>query len=361
MSIKLIAAYFAASMQSVRPGASEGLHTLRAVLAVGLLTACGADPPVRLTHIAGTTMGTHYNIKLVNRQQELSTAQLRTNVDAILARVNQQMSTYRSDSELSRLNRNATTEWIGASTDLLTVIDAAGRISRLTGGAFDITVAPLVDLWGFGPAQSGHRVPTHQELQEALARVGYAMVLTRRSPPAIRKLDKDLNIDLSAIAKGFAVDRICEYLESVAVADYMVEIGGDLRVRGRNDRGAAWSIAVESPRPGNRRVQRLLQLHDQAMATSGDYRNYFERDGLRYSHTINPIDGLPVSHNLASVTVLSDTAMVADALATALLVLGPEAGPALAEHQRLGAYFIMRTADGYAEQATPQFDRFVSK
>jgi thiamine biosynthesis lipoprotein len=209
-----------------------------------------------------------------------------------------------------------------------------------------------VNLWGFGPDGRADDPPVAREVREVLSRIGYDKISIRRSPPAIRKSKANIYVDLSAIAKGYAVDRVADYLASLGLANYLVEIGGDLKANGHNANGMPWTIAIEKPAPEDRVVQRVVHITDQAMATSGDYRNYFERNGQRFSHTINPRTGLPVSHSLASVTVWSATAMDADALATALMVLGPQAGYELAHRHKLGAYFIVRTENGFAEKST---------
>ncbi len=329
-------------------------------LFITLLISCSKDSPSdQLLRFSGSTMGTTYTVKVADAPTDLSQDQLQAAIERVLEKVNDQMSTYRADSELSKLNSNSSTQWIDSSADLLTVVEEALRVSRLTNGAFDITVGPLVNLWGFGPDKQENQVPTQQQITAAMSRVGYTKMSTRRSPPAIRKTRRDIYIDLSAIAKGYGVDKIAEHLESLGVHNYLVEIGGDLRAKGHNAEGTPWKIGIEKPVPEQRAVQLIIQLQDQGMATSGDYRNFFEKDGQRFSHTINPRNGMPITHNLASVTVLSPTAMGADAMATALLVMGPETGYMLAKRERLAAYFINRTADGFVDRSTLQFKQSI--
>jgi thiamine biosynthesis lipoprotein len=221
-----------------------------------------------------------------------------------------------------------------------------------------VTVGPLVNLWGFGPGRGEDRVPSATEVEEARARVGYARLEVRDPPPAVRKAIPDLYVDLSAIAKGYGVDRVSEYLESQGVGRYLVEVGGEVRGRGRNARGTPWKVAVERPAEGERAAYAVVEVDGVGVATSGDYRNFFEKDGRRYSHTIDPATGRPVTHALASVTVVSDTCMTADALATGLNVLGPEAGYALAEREGIAALFIVREGQGFARRATAAFARY---
>ena len=306
--------------------------------------------------LQGATMGTFYSIQVVDPPPALELEGLRGRIDSELDLVNDLMSTYRDGSELSRFNRSQGTDWFAVSVQLASLVEEAIRTSEISGGAFDATVGPLVNLWGFGPgAEAGTNpdtLPTDAEIARVQARVGYRKLSVRADPPALRKAEPGLYLDLSAIAKGHGVDRVAELLDRAGVANYLVEIGGELRSHGHNGRGLPWRIAVERPDPGRREVHRVLELRDGAMATSGDYRNFFERDAKLYSHTIDPTTGRPVTHGLASVTVLAPRAARADALATAFLVLGPEAGLTLAESLETPALFIVRTTDGYSELRT---------
>jgi thiamine biosynthesis lipoprotein len=239
------------------------------------------------------------------------------------------------------------------------VVKAALRISRLTQGAFDVTIGPVVNLWGFGPQTAEEALPSDKAVKDALAKVGYERVHVRDTPPALRKERSDINIDLSAIAKGYGVDKIAQYLEAQGIGHYLVEIGGELRGKGLNPNGVPWRIAIEKPDPGQRVIERIIQISDRGVATSGDYRNFFEIAGQRYSHTMDPRTGRPVRHDLASVTVVSDTCMEADALATALLVMGPEQGFRFAQSQGIEAFFIVIGSEGFTERSTAGFERYV--
>jgi len=310
-------------------------------------------PPLTLS---GQTMGTGYTIKMVGAPPSVDVAALNSQVRQTLDRIEARMSTYRADSELSRLNIHCGGEWFDVSLETARVIQSATEIGRLTGGAFDVTVGPLVNLWNFGPGGNlPDRIPDDEQIARAKSRVGFDAVEVRLSPPAVRKRREDLYIDLSGIAKGYAVDQIAERLDQSGVEDYLVEIGGELRATGHNHRGRPWQVAVESPVAEERSIQRVVAIEGLAMATSGDYRNYFEKDGVRYSHIIDPRSGRPVAHRLASVTVLSVSCTRADALATALLVLGPEAGYDLALKEGIAALFIVRSDAGFVEKATPSF------
>ncbi len=318
------------------------------------LTSCGQEARNdTLVTFTGPTMGTEYTVKISNLPTGVGREGLQRDIDRILKRVNDRMSTYLESSELSRFNRQRTTDWVAVSAETVLVIDEALRVSRLTDGAFDITVGPVVNLWGFGPAPREEAIPSDGAIRKALQRVGYAHIDTRKSPPAIRKDRADVEIDLSAIAKGYAVDQIGGHLESGGVSNYLVEIGGELRANGEKAPATPWKVGIEKPTPNGRAVQRVASLENEAMATSGDYRNFFKRNGQHFSHTINPRTGRPITHALASVTVISPSSMHADAMATALMVLGPEAGYKVAERENLAALFIIRDSDGFREKSTP--------
>jgi thiamine biosynthesis lipoprotein len=328
---------------------------------VWLLSACQSGTPQRaLTELQGATMGTSYTVKIVALPAELKPEPIQAEIDSILEKINGRMSTYLDDSELSQFNRNQETSWIDASQELVGVLKQAQHVSALTNGAFDVTVGPLVNLWGFGPSPGMDQVPSEQDIREARKKVGYRGLQVRSSPAAIRKDRPDLYVDLSAIAKGYAVDAVAEYLQSLQIDDYMVEIGGEIRAKGRNARDRLWRIAIEKPSSGSRSLHTVIELHDVGIATSGDYRNYFEQEGRRYSHTIDPMTGRPVTHKLASVTVANPSTMHADVMATALMVLGPEAGYRFAEQHELAAFFIVKSEDGFYDKATTAFQQYLA-
>jgi FAD:protein FMN transferase len=305
---------------------------------------------------SGWTMGTTFNVTVAVMANTVQADELKAGIDRRLSDVNSSMSTFLEDSELSRLNQSRSTDWLPVSDQLVTVLAEAQRISRLTDGAFDVTVGPLVNLWGFGPEErDGDNLPSASEIAARLHKCGYRNLQVREEPPSVRKLLPEIYIDLSALAKGYGVDRVADYLESVGIKDYLVEIGGELRVKGKSHRGDAWRIGIEKPSAGERVVQKVLVLDDMAVATSGDYRSYIEVGGERFSHTIDPRTGRPIAHKLASVTVLSHTTMAADALATGLMVLGPDEGFVLAEQNAWAALFIIKAANGFIEKSTTAF------
>lgn len=299
------------------------------------LLLIGCQPSAESVRWQGGVMGTRYHIIITSDQPIAPT--LEAEVAAQLQALDQRFTTYSDSSELMALNRQPVGVPLEVSAELYTVLAEAAEIYQLSDGAFDPTVGPLVELWGFGRAASSDQLPPAEAIERALAAVGFhhlQLLGDRRV-----QLNAPVAIDLSAIAKGYAVDRIAELLEANALNDYMVEVGGELRLAGRNASGSRWRIAVESPLQFGQ-VERVLSLTDTALATSGDYHNYFELDGVRYSHTIDPRSGWPVPRELLSVTVLDAQSVRADALATAISVLGVERGLALAEQLELPVYLL---------------------
>lgn len=310
------------------------------------------------TVLRGEAMGTAWTVKIAGKalDEASSSDTLEAIVDA-LDGVNRSMSTYREDSDLSRFNRHPAGQAFDAPTPLLTVVDAALHISRLTDGAFDVTVGPLVDAWGFGP-EGRQKPPDEATLATLGARVGWEK-LTREGDTLTKSLE-DVRCDLSAIAKGFAVDQVTAALEALGHQDFLVEVGGEIAARGTNRRLKPWRLGIEVPATDAREVFAVVALRDQAMATSGDYRNFYEIDGVRRSHTIDPRTGHPVRHGLASVTVVHPSCMTADGWATALMVLGETQGRALAEREGLAAHFIVREADdSFSAHQTTAFEATV--
>ena len=320
------------------------------------LAACdGADRGRGLTQISGPTMGTTYQIKITDKPGHVDMKRLATDVDRLLETVNRQMSTYRPDSELSRFNTGPTGSWAAVSADTAEVAAKALGIAALSDGAYDPTVGPLVDLWGFGAGGNGLKVPLRRDIDDLRAHIGHGKVQVTATPPSLRKKDENVCLDLCSIAKGFGVDKLAEHLELIGVGHYLVEIGGEFRGRGWSPRGGTWRIGIERPATAAGGVQRVVRLDGKGLATSGDYRIFFEEQGRRYSHILDPRTGRPVDHGLASVTVLAPTAMQADGLSTALIVLGPDEGAKLAEREGIAAFFITKRGRGFVETATAAF------
>tara|TARA_B100000475_G_C14994571_1_gene313742 strand:+ start:238 stop:1149 length:912 start_codon:yes stop_codon:yes gene_type:complete len=303
-------------------------------------------------------MGTTYSIKIKTADAVVNQEKIRADIEKILLEINQKMSTYIVDSELSVINFSNSLDSNLISDDLFKVISHANTISKTTNGAFDITVGPLVNLWGFGPNKSENKIPSNEEIELIKKNIGYKKIYLNKETTSIKKLHPDLYVDLSGIAKGFAVDKIALYLNSYNLENYLVEIGGELIAKGTNEDNEVWQIGIENP---NNNLAKIIGLKDIAMATSGDYRNYFEKNGVRYSHTINPNTGKPIKHKLASVTVLDKTAMNADALATAFMVLGPAKTIELANELKIGVYLIIKNDENFYEEYNEYFEPFISK
>ena len=306
-------------------------------------------------------MGTTYTVKMVAPPAGVEAHDVRAAVDEVLGHIDREMSTYRDDSAISRFNLSRDTRWIDVPADLAAVVQAALQVSADSRGAFDVTVAPLVQAWGFGPAATPAWSPDEGALAAVRAATGYRKLHVRTDPPALRKESPHLAVDLNGIAPGFAVDVLAERFSSMGAVNFMIELGGEVRARGRNAKGEAWRVAVERPDGGAPTPYAIVALDDMATTTSGEYRHYYIRDGRRYSHTIDPRTGWPISHELASVVVIGADAMHADAWATAYNVLGPEEGFDLAMKLGMPAMFIERRGGALIHRATPAFEPFLVK
>jgi len=331
--------------------------TTVALSATLLLTGCGPEQ----VNLNGKTMGTSYSVRYVTGDDTPSAAKIQAEIDKRLELVNDQMSTYRPGSELSRFNASrAVDKPFPVSAATTEVVLEALRINRVTDGALDVTVGPLVNLWGFGPEGRPDKVPSAAELERRRAWTGIDKLSVQGN--ALVKSIPELYVDLSSIAKGYGVDVIAQYLQSQQVKNYMVDIGGEVRTRGHNGEKKPWRIAIERPTAGmEQKAQLVIQPGEMSIATSGDYRNYFEQDGVRYSHTIDPVTGKPIHHHLVSVTVLSPTCMAADGLSTGLNVLGPERGMALANLMGIPVFMIVKSAKGFEERYSEAFKPYLNK
>lgn len=327
---------------------------IKACLLAGFLSACSPKPSSEVQTVSGYAIGTSYSVKMVTSLTEAQRLQL--GIERVLADVNSRMSTYLPKSDLSLFSDMQVGEWLAVSERTIDVVQRALTIAEQSEGSFDPTVAELVDLWGFGPTPRQDQKPSDASIQDALTRTGYEAI---QVDGANNRLSKSLSrtLDLSAIAKGYAVDLIAEYLLEKGVNDFLVEVGGEMRLSGNKPGDEPWRIAIEDPTTLGRSIHKIFELTDVAVATSGDYRNFFEIDGQRYSHTINPITGYPIDHNLTSVTVLSDNAMDADGWATAFTVMGIDKALNLANELSISAYFIVRTDNAFDYFASEAFRR----
>ncbi|VUD56349.1 FAD:protein FMN transferase [Thalassocella blandensis] len=324
-----------------------------------VLTACNpAGGDKYHWQFSGNTMGTTYHIKAIGHSHvELPKDELALEIDKALVSFNQVMSTYIADSELSLFNKHAVKEWVSVTPNLMSVLLLAQQVSVASNGAFDITVGPLVNAWGFGPVKR-EGMPSDEEIAKAMEVVGYHNLELDKAGLRIFK-EKAIYVDLSAIAKGFATDVIAELLEVQGIHNYMVEIGGELKIRGHNFSEKPWAIGVEKPALGHTGTMQKISGDNVGIATSGDYRNFYEVEGKRVSHTLDPNTGKPIDHALASVTVITQTGGAADAYATAINVLGPDLGYDLAIEQNLAVFLVVREADGFTTKHTPQFEQYM--
>ena len=302
-------------------------------------------------------MGTRYNITLVDPPETINEQIIQAKVEEELVAVNQWMSNYLSDSEISLANKAPIDKWFRLSEETYSVIETAQKIAVETTGSFDITVFPLVNLWGFGP-QKHENLPTDAEISAVRANVGWQYIELDPDTTSIRKI-LPVTLDLSSIAKGFGVDYLCDLLDQYNIDHYLVEIGGEIRVKGYNADNKSWRIGIESPTFVRGDVQQAVAISNKAIATSGDYRNYYEKEGVRYSHTIDPLTGKPVEHTLASVTVIADSATEADAWATAFNVMGPDRAIELAEKHELAVYLLIYEQSGYESRYSSTFTQYI--
>lgn len=319
------------------------------VAAILVLTGlAGCERKMQMHQWSGQTMGTFYRITLVpspGPQPNHRTSELRVQVDALLRDINRSMSTYQSDSEISNFNSLDSESCLLISSDFAYVLAEALTIAQASEGAFNPLVAPLVNRWGFGPIAQVSRLPTDAEVKSLMALTHLDNISLTDTSDQLCKLNSRAQLDLSAIAKGYAVDRIASLFTEQGYSDYLVDVGGELRVSGLNPEGDRWRLAIEQPitqaaaTPG---IHEVVHVTDHAIATSGDYRNFFEHEAQHYSHTINPLTGYPAQHNLVSVTVIAKHAATADAWATALLAAGPEQARYLAVKHGLAVYLIER-------------------
>lgn len=290
-----------------------------------LLFSCKQTQPVLLQ---GRTMGTTYHIKIAGHLPAgVSAALLQGRIDSLLADINRQMSTYIPSSEISQFNRAPAGKTFGVSADFMKVLRLALVINRQSGGAFDVTVGPLVDLWGFGKKGERAAPPKESEINALLTKIGSTAV-SILNDSTIVKTKAGLQLDFGAIAKGYGVDAVARLLKQTGLGNYMVEIGGEVKVSGQKE-DEKWRIGIDRPEAGlqpGEQLQGVLQIKDIAAATSGDYRNYFRQGDSLYSHEIDPLTGRPAQNGVASVTVLAPSCMLADAMATAIMIMGAEKG-----------------------------------
>lgn len=316
------------------------------------LSGCGNDDSME--SISGPTMGSTWSIKYLRHADLPAPAEVRVEVEKILAEVDQQMSTYRSESDIERFNDLPANRCQKMPAPVLDLVRIGEQLAVQSEGAFDLTIEPLLNLWGFGPQAREEKVPTTAALAEVRQRVGHAHL--RIEGDQLCK-DAAVEVDFNSIAAGYAVDRIAARLEAIGVQNYLAEVTGELKAAGRKLDGSTWRVALEEPRDDQQVAQRIIAVDGYGVSTSGDYRNYFQQGGRRYSHTFDARTGAPVSHTLASVTVIHPSALMADGLSTLLLILGPERGWDYAETHDIGAFFVIRADTGFVIRTNQAFER----
>ncbi|MEM0946066.1 MAG: FAD:protein FMN transferase [Pseudomonadota bacterium] len=321
------------------------------------LLAC--KPRDLVLEIKGLTMGTTYNVVAIDRTRQLNQIEVQSAIEAALDDVNRKMSNWDPRSEISQFNAQPGTLPVDVSPDLAHVMDAAQAVHLASDGRFDTTIGPLIELWGFG-ASGQHAFPNDGDIAAVRAASGHQNAL-RVEGTTMQKTRADAQVYLAAIGKGYGADQVARALEGLGIEDFMVEIGGDLYTSGVNPNGAPWRIGIESPDPLKVSPSKVVGVSGYGLASSGDYRNYFEKNGKRYSHVIDPATGRPINHATVSVTVLAKNAMFADAWATAMLILGKDRGLEIAEAQELAVLFVERDSvtGGLRIEANPRFEELV--
>ena len=337
--------------------------SLAAVLLLGWLAAgCEqqkeeADAGIVLE---GKTMGTQWRVSLAG-VPAAQAAGLREKIQQRLDADDHELSTWKKDSALSRFNQDRTMQPYPISSNMADIITVALRIGRLTDGAMDITVGPLVNLWGFGPDQQPPHTPSQTDIAAAKALTGlrHLQVTERADGAWLQKDLPGLYVDLSTMGEGFATDHLARLMEEEGIANYLVSVGGAVLSRGHNPAGSPWRVAIQKPTDRENAAQALVDLQGHGISTSGSYRNYYELDGRRISHVINPQTGQPIEHRLVSATVIATTALEADGWDTGLMVLGSEKAQALALREHLAVYLITKEKQGFSSWMSPQFRAFL--
>lgn len=351
-----------ASWRNRTPGLNTCKHVLLALLVVcsALLTAC-KEKSLPLLNLKGEAMGTSWSVSLATANK-MDTESLKGEIDLLLATISTQMSTYDSQSVLSEFNAEQSTDWKEMPPAMVGLVSAARRVSKSTKGAFDITLGSVVNLWGFGADHIPKNEPTLDSILNEMNSVGYQLLLVSKDEKKVRKTAPSLQVDLSSIAKGHAVDRVGQLLEQKGLDRYIVELGGEIRTRGQSADHSPWKIAIESPDPAVAVSGFLgLSVENAHIATSGDYRNYREVNGKRVSHLIDGRTGYPIENKVASVTVLHGSTEMADAWATAFMVLGAKEALSRAESDGLAVSLTVREGDTFVTRNSSAFAAYLSK
>lgn len=303
-------------------------------------------------------MGSTYSIKYVRHADLADADKVRRQVEGILGEIDQQMSTYRHDSDIERFNAMPANSCRKMPAAVLELVRVGEQLSEQSEGSYDLTVGPLMNLWGFGPQGREEKVPASDALSEVMQRVGHQHL--RIDGQRLCK-DAAVKVDFNSIAAGYAVDAIAARLDALGIHDYLAEVTGELKAKGRKPDGSPWRIALEAPRDDQQVAERIITVDGYGVSTSGDYRNYFLQDGRRYSHTLDARSGAPVLHDLASVTVIHPSALMADGLSTLLLILGPARARDYAQKHEIAAFFVLRADTGFVSRTSQAFEQLVGE
>jgi FAD:protein FMN transferase len=323
--------------------------------ALVFLGGCNRGP--ELQRLEGHAQGTSYHITWWSANQ-VDVVKLKTVIDATFADIDKKISTYRDDSDLQNFNRNPSTDWQELPRDVVELLQLAGRVYRASNGCYDPTVKPLYDLWGFG--KDSFHIPGAEEIAATRADVGFDRIALDVPGHRVRKLTPRVAIDLSSMGEGYTARRLSKVMEDAGITNYIVEMGGDMYVKGHKVDGGCWRIAVVRPLPGDMSVDKVVEIRDEngvSVNTSGTYRHYYDENGKRYSHIFDPRTGAPVTHDLVSATVLADDPRFSDAWATAMLCLGKEEGESIAEREGLAVYFIQQRQGKLIESSSPALQK----
>lgn len=308
------------------------------------------------TELSGEAQGTTYHIKLVMKGATVPAAEVHHQITTTLAEIDAQLSNYREDSEISRINKKEDTEWQSISKEITSLLVIANYVYERSGGCYDLTIKPLFDLWGF--SDHNNQVPSQAQIDQLLPHIGMPLLEIDEPKQRIRKKDPKLKIDLSSIAQGYSVGVVAKLLEALGIQNYLVEIGGEMMVKGRKANGGDWRVAIETPIPYSHEIQRIIDVREQngtAIMTAGTYRNFFEENGKTYSHILNPKTGRPITHQLRSVTVMHDDPTWADAWDTALLCVGEQEAARIADEKHLKVQLI------YDNTSESKLNEYLSK
>jgi len=335
------------------PGLRKFVSSFWCTIAFGL-SAC--QPTADITELAGNIQGTTYHVKVVREEPSTDAKPIQAAIDETFYDIDRKLSNYRDDSEISRFNQQKTTDWVPVSPEIVELVGIARHVSEQSHGCYDLTIKPLFDLWGFSKDQN--RVPSAEEISQALLHVGMPLVELDQDHSRLRKRDPEIQIDLSSIAQGYTVGAIAQLLERHGIRNYLVEIGGEMKVKGHKPDGSPWRVAIEKPTPYTREVQKILDIHQEAgtaIMTAGTYRHFFEDHGQVYSHILDARTGRPVTHHLLSVTILHDDPTWADAWDTALLCVGEAEAARIAEAERLKVLLVYAQGESLQEYLSSAF------